>query len=571
MFDLLFRKFWPYISPHKGKFIGVIIFSFFLAGIGGLQVSLVKPIFDKGLSPDATREDIFILAGKLLALGVLNLPCRFFHFYWLRFIFDRAMCSLRLDILNKLLRLPTYFFNQSKQGQLISNTLHDSQVFTTGLKACVDLIREPLKAITYVGMAFWADWQLTLVIFVTTPFFAFIFGMSSRRIRRHQGVVQKEYGELTHSITEGLGAHKITKVFNLQNFLFNRFQSIQKNFFSAQIKTSFAEEIAHPFVDIVGTCAFSGVIVFAHYRIQSGAITIGEFVAFIAALGLLLDPIRKFSHANVFLSQSMAASERLQELFLLPEEVDEGIVEISKFEREIEFKELFFNYEGEDVIKGISLKIKKGEKIALVGPSGSGKSTLINLLLGLYPTDRGQILIDGHPLPKVTLSSLRYLFGLVSQDIFLFHDSVRTNLCLGKNFLEKEIWEALEVSYACDFVRKLPEGLDTFIGDKGVRLSGGQQQRLTIARAYLQDTPILLFDEATSALDNKSEKVVQRALESLAGHKTVVAVAHRLSTIQDYDRIYVMREGKIIEEGHHTELISLGGEYSKLYELSVKS
>ena len=194
----------------------------------------------------------------------------------------------------------------------------------------------------------------------------------------------------------------------------------------------------------------------------------------------------------------------------------------------------------------------------------------MNLLLGLFSFDKGQVLIDGHPLENISLASLRELFGLVSQDVFLFHDSVKSNLCLNKTFPENKIWEALDVAHAKDFVEELPQGIDTLIGDRGVRLSGGQQQRITIARAYLHDTPVLLFDEATSALDNESERLVQKALENLAANKTVMAVAHRLSTIQDFDRIYVLHKGKLVEEGTHEELIKRGGEYSRLYELSVK-
>jgi subfamily B ATP-binding cassette protein MsbA len=209
--------------------------------------------------------------------------------------------------------------------------------------------------------------------------------------------------------------------------------------------------------------------------------------------------------------------------------------------------------------------------VALVGLSGSGKSTLINLLLGLYPINHGQIYIDGHTLSSIKLKELRKLFGLVSQDIFLFHDTIRANLALDGNYSEDDIKRALDVSYASEFVNRLPEGLNTVIGDRGAKLSGGQQQRLTIARAFLQNTDILLFDEATSALDNESEKVVQRALEAIAGNKTVIAVAHRLSTIQDYDQIFVMKEGMLVEQGTHGELMNIRGEYKKLYELSLKS
>ncbi len=568
MFDLVRFKLYPYIAPHKRRALGAILLSFALAAIGGAQVSLVKPLFDRGLSASASREDALILALQLLALGLLNFPCRFFHFYWLRYIMDRATCSVREEIFSKLMRLPASFFGKSKQGDLISHILNDTNIFAQGFKATIDLIREPLKAVVYLSMAFWADWQLTIIIFVLAPFLITIFGVSGRKVKKNQGDIQREQGELTHSIAEGISAHKITKAFNLQNFVFSRFAKTQKSFFTAQMRTTFVEEMAHPFVEVIGAMAFAGVIVFAHHRIQIGETTIGEFISFIAALALFMDPIRKFSQANVKLSQAQAASERIHKLLDTPEEVDQGLISEAEFSEGIIVEGLKFSYGEGDVIKNLNLKVKKGEKIALVGLSGSGKSTLINLLLGLYPFSEGRVLIDGKPLQDYSLHGLRSFFGLVSQDIFLFNDTILNNLCLGKNFSDEQIAEALNVAYCDEFINKLPDGLETIVGDRGTRLSGGQQQRITIARAYLQESPILLFDEATSALDNESEKVVQKALENLAGHKTVIAVAHRLSTIQDYDRIYVLHEGSLVEEGTHKELCVLGGEYAKLYELS---
>ncbi|MEC7275628.1 MAG: ABC transporter ATP-binding protein [Bdellovibrionota bacterium] len=570
MIDLLTNRLFPYIKPHKTKVVGSILLSFVLAAIGGYQVSLVKPLFDKGLSADGTEREAWILAGQLLGLGLLNFPCRFFHFYWLRYVKDRAMCKVRDDIFEKLMRLPTPFFGKSKQGDLISHIINDTIIFSQGFKACVDLIREPMKAIVYLGMAFWADWQLTIVIFVIAPFLILIFGISGKKVKNNQGSVQREQGELTHSIAEGIAANKITKAFNLQKFVFSRFKKTQDDYFNAQMRTTFVEEMAHPFVEVVGAIAFSGVIVFAHYRIQSGETSVGEFVSFIAALALFMDPIRKFSQANVHLSQSQAASDRIHKLLETPEEVDDGQIVEASFKDEIKVDDLTFSYGEGDVLKNFSMEVKRGEKVALVGLSGSGKSTLINLLLGLYPVSKNKITIDGEEISQYNLFALRTLFGLVSQDIFLFNDTIRNNLCLGKDFSDEQIKEALDVAYCHEFIDKLSDGLETIVGDRGTRLSGGQQQRITIARAYLQESPILLFDEATSALDNESEKVVQKALENIAGDKTVIAVAHRLSTIQDFDRIYVLHEGHLVEQGNHQELIAARGEYSKLYELSQK-
>lgn len=567
MKDLVKNKLLPYIIPYKRKVFGAFLLSFVIAGLGGAQVRLVKPIFDNGLKGYASLNDVLILAGCLILIGLLHFPSRFYHFYWLRYISDRATLKVRERIFQKLQKLPVSYFAQKKQGELISSILNDTQIFSYGFKAALDVIREMLKAIVFLGMAFWSDWQLTLVIFIIAPFLAVIFSKSGKKVRANQGSVQEEQAQLTHNIAEGIHAQKITKAFNLQEFVNSRFSKAQEKFFSAQMRTTFIEEFAHPLVEIVGTFAFAGLIVFAHYRLKHGT-TIGDFISFATALALFMDPLRKFSQANVKLSQAKAASDRIFELLDTPDEPDHGKVNIDSFNDKIVVKDLTFSYGEGDVIKNLNLVVKKGEKVALVGLSGSGKSTLINLLLGLYPVAKNSITIDGVDLNELKLKSLRNLFGLVSQDIFLFNDTIKENLLVGSDFSDEEIEKSLEVAYAKEFVDKLPELTNTFVGDRGARLSGGQQQRVTIARAFLQNTDILLFDEATSALDNESEKLVQKALDTIGGNKTVVAVAHRLSTIQNFDQIYVMHEGKLVEHGNHEELISRGGEYAKLYDLS---
>lgn len=560
----------PYLAPH-GRLITVTIFlSFLLAALGALQVSLVKPIFDQGLSADSSRIEILKLAGLLLLLGLLHFPCRFFHFYWIRLIVERINCHVREKLFAKIQSLPTSTLSKNKQGEYLSHVLNDSLIFSNGARALIDLVREPLKAIAYLGMAVWADWQLTLVILVITPFLIAIFSVSGRKVRSYQGLVQQEHASLTHTIGEGIGAHKLTKAFNLQQFVMNRFSLSQQQFLKAQMKTTFVEEMAHPLVELVGAVAFSGVIIFAHHRIQSGATTVGEFISFVAGLALFMDPLRKFSQANVKLGQSRAASERIQKVLNEADEPDRGQALITQFKDSIQLQNLSFSYGEGIILNNLNASIKRGQKIAFVGLSGSGKSTLINLLLGLYPVLPGSILIDGVSLEQIKLRQLRSLFGLVSQDIFLFNDTIKQNLCLGVDFSDEEIEQALKVAYAQEFIAKLPQGIETIVGDRGTRLSGGQQQRLTIARAFLHNPEILLFDEATSALDNESEKVVLQALEKIGSQKTVIAVAHRLTTIQHYDVIFVLKDGVLVESGDHSELISHDGEYAKLYQLSSR-
>lgn len=551
--------------------MGSLLLSFILAGLAGAQVKLIKPIFDKGLTGQTSFDHFLLMAGGLLVLGLLNFPARFYHFYWLRYIGEKVNNDVRIEIFTKLQKLPTSFYNQNKQGRVLSTLLNDAEIFAQAFRGIIDIIREPTKGLVYLGIAFWSDWQLTLVILIVGPMFVTIFQISGKKIKANQTQVQEGRAELTHNLTEGLSSHKVTKAFNLQQFVMDRFKRSQEYYFHFTMKTSKIEELAHPFVEFVGAIAFAGVIIFAYFRIKYGGMTVGDFIQFVAALALFMDPIRKFSQANVKIGQGAAALLRINEILHLSEELDAGTYTPQHFNSEIVIDNVTFSYGENNVIQNLSLKIKKGQKVALVGLSGSGKSTLVNLLLGLYPIKEGQITIDGTPINQIKLQYLRKLFGLVSQDIFLFHDSIKSNLAIGGDFSPAEIRKALEVSYASEFVDKLPLGIETIVGDRGAKLSGGQQQRLTIARAFLQNTDILLFDEATSALDNESEKVVQRALEAIAGSKTVIAVAHRLSTIQEYDQIFVMKEGRLIEKGTHSELMSNNSEYRKLYELSLKS
>lgn len=571
MIKILFKQLWPYIIPYKKKATAAFLLSFVLAALTGYQLKLIKPIFDKGFSGDATEREIYTLAGTLLLLGILNFPARFFHFYWMRDVGERMNSDLRSKLFGKLQRLPTSFYNQNKQGRLLSTILNDAEIFSQSFRSLIDIVREPVKAMVYLGLAIYADWQLTIVILIVGPMFVVIFQVSGKKIKLNQREVQEGRAELTHNLSEGLAAHKVTKAFNLQDFVMSRYNKAQQYYYDFTMKTSKVEEIAHPFVEVVGAVAFSLLIIFAFYRIKAQAMTMGDFILFAGALALMMDPIRKYSQANVKLGQGLAASERIHDILDLNEEVDLGTHDLKTFSKDIVISDVTFSYGEGNVLQNFSLKVNKGQKVALVGLSGSGKSTLINLLLGLYPIEKGTIAIDGLKLSEIKLQPLRKLFGLVSQDIFLFHDTIRANLTIGGTFTEEQIRKALEVSYASEFVDKLPKGLETIIGDRGAKLSGGQQQRLTIARAFLQNTDILLFDEATSALDNESEKVVQRALEAIAGNKTVIAVAHRLSTVQEYDCIFVLKDGILVQEGTHAELMSSGGEYKKLYELSLKA
>jgi ATP-binding cassette, subfamily B, bacterial MsbA len=560
----------PYIRPFWKEALVAAFLALPLSAIKAYEAYLVKDIFDKGFSPDSTFEDARNLALILIGLGIINYPLRYYHYFGLRQVVDKSTRRMRSMIYRKFQVLPAKFYSQSKQGTLISTVMNDTSVFSEAFKNSLEVIREPVTALSLLGVAFYHDWQLTLIIFATAPLFVITLHYSGKRIRKYVGRAQEDNADMTHIVGETLGGQKIVKAFGLQDYVVSRFEKLQERLLFHRRKSNSAEELSHPLVELIGSFAFAGVIVFAHHRITTGELTTGGFISFVAALAMFMDPIRRFSKANAKLNQAQAAAIRIFSLLDVKEEPQENLKDLSGFQSTIEFRNVSFTYGEGTVLKNFNLVIKKGEKIGLVGLSGSGKSTLISLLLRLYDVTEGEILIDGENINNFTLPSVRQVFGLVSQDIFLFNDTVRENLTTGDVHSDEEIKHALEISYAWDFVKDLPLGLETPIGDRGLRLSGGQSQRLTIARAFLKNRDALLFDEATSALDNESEKIVQKALERVAGHKTVIAVAHRLSTLKDFNRIVVMKDGNKIEEGSHAELMQSAGEYKKLYELSIR-
>lgn len=558
----------PYLRPFWKEALFAALLAFPLSAIKAYEAYLVKDIFDKGFSPNSTFEEAQRLALILIGLGILNYPLRYYHYFGLRQVVDKSTRLIRSRIYKKFQVLPASFYSQSKQGTLISTVMNDTAVFSEAFKNSLEVIREPVTALSLLGVAFYHDWQLTLIILATAPMFMVTLHYSGKRIRKYVGRAQEDQADMTHVVGETLGGQKIVKAFGLQDYVIGRFEKFQQKLLDHRRKSNSAEELSHPLVELIGSFAFAGVIVFAHHRITTGELTTGGFISFVAALAMFMDPIRRFSKANAKLNQAQAAASRIFSLLDVKEEPQIHLKELSAFSDSIEFRNVTFSYGEGTVLKNFNLTIKKGEKVGLVGLSGSGKSTLVSLLLRLYDVKEGEILIDGVNVNQFSLSSVRRVFGLVSQDIFLFNDTVRENLTTGDMHTDDEIKKALEISYAWDFVSDLPKGLETPIGDRGLRLSGGQSQRLTIARAFLKNRDVLLFDEATSALDNESEKIVQAALERVAGHKTVIAVAHRLSTLKDFNRIIVMKDGQKIEEGTHTQLFNLNQEYKKLFDLS---
>ena len=559
----------PYFRPYLPYVIGSAACAPFLAGIKASHAYMVKVIVDIGFKEGANFSVILFIAGAIIGLSLLNFPIRFLHLYLIRYVVEKVGCGVRSDLYTKLQNMPMLQFQKNRQGEFLSSFVSDAQIFSKGVLSFVDIIREFFVVTTLFCYAFYRDWKLTMVIVVAIPVFVFILQKVGKGVRLLQGLVQGEVSNLMQNISEGLQGQKLIKAFGIQAHVGKRFEQIQNHLFQSTMKMTKVEQMARPLFELVVAFCLASTSIMAFHRISSGSMSSGDFISFITAWGLLMEPLRSYTQANGELNQAIAAGDRISKILQFDEEEDTGNIAKTTFESKIEIKNVAFSYGEKDILKDFSLEVARGEKVAIVGMSGSGKSTLVNILLRLYDIDRGEIKIDGVPINQLTLHSLRSLFGLVSQDVFLFNDTVRQNIILNQIYSKEEIEEAIKVSQSGHFIDQLPQALETTIGDRGARLSGGQAQRLAIARAYLRKNPILIFDEATSALDNKTEEIIQKSLQHFLASYTVIAVAHRLSSIQHYDRIVVLKGGVKVEEGSHKELMSLGGEYSKLYKLSL--
>lgn len=574
---------WSLRASIAGGFACMIVLAITTAGYAWLVGPLLHfltsghaeglGIFGKLLGTDLDRDRLLLVVpAVMVGLGLAKGLAYFGHFYLMGMVAQRAVIDLRRRLFNSILRLSPKDLGRQRTGDLLARFGADLQAVETALHiAFPTYLRDSLQVAVLLVLCFILDWRLSLIAFGAVPLAIVPLTRMGKRLKRVAGQGQKSVGELTGLTHDTIAGIRVVQAYGMEPYLEGRFAEESKRWLTFQRRSLRARGLASPAMELLSVVGVAAVLAFAVRAMADGALLSEGLLSFLASLGLLLQPAKNLGKVGGFFLQGLASAERIFEGIDLEPSIVEAAepIPLPPFSDRIRFEDVSFRYGERPVLDGFSLELQRSEVVALVGPSGGGKSTAAALLSRSLEPESGRITIDGVDLRALSLSSLRSQIALVPQEVLLFDDTVRGNVAYGLEASEEGILAALEAANAMEFVRQLPEGLDTKVGERGASLSGGQRQRLAIARAILRDAPILILDEATSALDNESEREVQAALEELLKGRTALVIAHRLSTIRSADRICVLAEGRIVEEGSHETLLARGGAYHRLHELQA--
>ena len=565
-----FKKFWPFLKPYLFLTILGILLTIPVGALDAAVASFLKPFMDNVMVDKDTEfayKVPFIIIGFTIVQGICIYTSNIVNSY----VGSRIATNLKLALYKKLINNDSAFFDKNTSGIVLMRFCSDADTATTGLITNVKLFLSKFwSSLGLVVVLLYNSWQLSFIALGVLVFLILPMKVARKKVMKLMGLTVKASSKINSNYYETYSGIKIIKAFNLQNVIFAKFTQNIEEAFHLSMRMIRNTNWLGPAMHLVTALGVAGVLYYGLHLITTGQITSGTFVAFLAALIMLYTPIKSIGNNYVALQSALLALERIYKILdTTSYETNDGTGTkvLKDIKKEIKFNDVCFSYDGQrEVLHKVNLTVPVGSKVALVGNSGGGKSTVTALIPRLYEIDSGSITIDGTDIKEFTISSLREQIAMVFQDNFLFDGTVRENLLYGKeNATDEEIAFAIKSAYLDEFVKKLPQGLDTMIGERGLLLSGGQKQRLAIARAILKNAPVVILDEATSALDNKSEKVVQQALDKLMEGRTTIVIAHRLSTIMDSDKILVINDGHVVEAGSHSELLAKNGPYSVLY------
>jgi subfamily B ATP-binding cassette protein MsbA len=569
-----FKRLYEVIKPYQVKLL-IAMLAMICVSVGtGAQTWLVKDVLDK-IFIEQNGFYLKILPLAVLLIFFLKGIVYYIYSILLQQVGQSVIRDFRLQIFNHIHKQSLSFFSEMPTGTLMSRVISDVALLQQAVSnALVGVIRDFFQVIILLGVVFYMNWRLAMVTFIVMPIAAYPIVKFGRLFRKLSTSTQEEVAHVSNILHETITGNRIVKAFTKEEYEGKRFLQQVTRLFMLTMRDAKYRCLQHPMMEFIGGCAIAMIIWFGGKEVIGGNMTPGTFFAFLTALIAAYEPVKNVTKINSTIQQGLAAATRVYAILDMEPEIQDkkNAIPLPLFSSQIECKDLNFSYDNENhVLSNINLTVPVGEALAIVGPSGGGKTTITNLIPRFLDLKEGSILIDGIDIRDVTVASLRNQIAMVTQQTILFNDTVRNNIAYGdQQAPEEQIHEAAKAAFAYDFIQALPKGFDTIIGEGGARLSGGQQQRISIARAILKNAPILILDEATSALDTESEREVQKALENLMKDRTTLVIAHRLSTIKNADRIIVIKNGAIVEQGTHDSLITQKGEYEMLYNMQYK-